>query len=193
MTVDDVGAVPDPDPPGEVRGFDSFYRSEWHAVVALGWTLTGSRSTAEELAQDAFVDAYRRWGRVGGLDRPGAWVRRAVANRAVSHRRHLRVVGAAEPRLVSEARARQEGQPDVDGRIDEVFWAAVRSLPERQAQCVALHYLEDRGVDEIAAVLDCRPATVRVHLHRGRTALARMLAPAEAAPDGSDTNNEEDA
>ena len=189
MTVDERPG-PSGERPAHAVRFEAFYRGEWHPVVALGWSLTGSRATAEELAQDAFLDAYRRWERVGALERPGAWVRRAVANRAVSHRRHLRVVDAGATRLAAEARVRQlAADADAVGGapgLDEGFWAAVRSLPERQAQCVALHYLEDRGVDEIAEVLDCGAATVRVHLHRGRKALARALAsPTDACADAT--------
>ncbi|HEX7136134.1 MAG TPA: sigma-70 family RNA polymerase sigma factor, partial [Iamia sp.] len=154
--------------------FDELYRADWHAVVALGWSLTGSRAVAEELAQDAFLDAYRRWDHVGSLDRPGAWVRRAVANRAVSHRRHLRVVEAGAQRLTTAARVAQDAAaspPDTDPD----FWTAVRALPERQAQTIALHYLEDLGIEDIAVLLAMRASTVRVHLSRGRRALARTL------------------
>lgn len=156
--------------------FDDLYRADWHPVVALGWTLTGSRTTAEELAQDAFLDAYRRWDHVGALERPGAWVRRAVANRAVSHRRHLRVVESARPHLATAARsAHDAAAPGGSDGIDETFWEAVRALPERQAQSVAFHYLEDMAIDDIAALLECRASTVRAHLSRGRRALARTL------------------
>mgnify|MGYP000892259316 CR=1 FL=1 len=190
MTVDEVPGSPAPIPEANrpaAEGFDALYRGDWPAVVALGWTLTGSRSAAEELAQDAFLDAYRRWDHVGGLDRPGAWVRRAVANRAVSHRRHLRVVESGATRLATEARVRADaagaaGGPTADGGIDDEFWAAVRALPERQAQCVALHYLEDVSIEAIDEVLDCRASTVRVHLHRGRKALAAALALARTTP-----------
>lgn len=61
------------------------------------------------------------------------------------------------------------------GEADEAFWMAVRTLPPRQAQCVALHYLEDRSVADIARVLECSENTVKVHLHRGRLALADRL------------------
>jgi RNA polymerase sigma-70 factor (ECF subfamily) len=61
---------------------------------------------------------------------------------------------------------------------DHEFWDAVRALPARQAQAIALHYLEDRPVAEIAEILGCAPATVKVHLHRGRRALADTLVPA---------------
>jgi len=51
----------------------------------------------------------------------------------------------------------------------------VRKLPDRQAQAVALYYLEDCSVAEIALALGCAEATVRVHLHRGRQTLGRAL------------------
>jgi RNA polymerase sigma-70 factor (ECF subfamily) len=167
----------------DAAAFDALYRDEWSGLVALGWSLTGSWAAAEELTQDAFADAYRRWDEVGRLDRPGAWVRRALVNRSGSHHRRRGV----ETRGLARWTARSSVDADTSGSdrtgdqaADQVgdpeFWAAVRALPARQAQCVALHYLEDRPVAEIAEVLGCKPATVKVHLHRGRTALAARLA-----------------
>ncbi len=183
MTTDDVGSREGGG--AEHPGFDDLYRAHWHRVVALGWTLTGSRAAGEELAQDAFLDAYRRWDHVGGLERPGAWVRRAVANRATSHRRHLRVVEAGVVRLATAARTAQSAHDTASAPpdTDPDFWAAVRALPERQAQAIALHYLEDMGIDDIAALLDCRASTVRVHLSRGRRTLARTLPDATSEED----------
>ncbi len=57
----------------------------------------------------------------------------------------------------------------------EDFWAAVRSLPARQSQAIALFYLEDLPVSEIAAVIGCAESTARVHLTRGRRNLAKMM------------------
>ena len=51
----------------------------------------------------------------------------------------------------------------------------MRALPARQAQAVALHYLEDRSLAEIARILGCAEGTVKAHLHRGRRALADAL------------------
>lgn len=176
-------SVADPLDPAEARErFDELYRSEWTGIVALGWSLIGSWASAEELAQDAFADAYRRWDEISRLDRPGAWVRRAVINRSASFHRSR----AAEQRGLERWSARAVTDADATGADrtgdsatdqvgDPAFWAAVRSLPERQMACVALHYLEDRSVAEIAEVLDSRPATVKVHLHRGRLALAQRL------------------
>ena len=56
--------------------FEELYRRDFTAVVGLVYALSGSRHAAEELAQDAFLAAHRAWGRIGGYDDPGAWVRR---------------------------------------------------------------------------------------------------------------------
>jgi RNA polymerase sigma-70 factor (ECF subfamily) len=58
---------------------------------------------------------------------------------------------------------------------DVEFWDAVRSLPRRQSQVIALHYLEDLSVADIADVLEMAPGTVKKHLHDGRHELARRL------------------
>jgi RNA polymerase sigma-70 factor (ECF subfamily) len=151
-------------------GLDELYRREYRAVVALAYGLSGSRGAAEELAQDAFLEAHRAWDRIGGYDDPGAWVRRVVVNRSVSRVRRR----VAEARALTRIGARRELPAELPDGADE-FWRAVRRLPGRQAQVIALHYLEDRPIAEIADVLGISPDTVKVHLHRGRRALAESL------------------
>ena len=151
--------------------FDAFYRREFRAVVGLALALSGSRYQAEELAQEAFLAAHRKWETVGRYEQPGAWVRRVVANMSVSlYRRTVR-----EARAVARLKLlRQEPLPEMDPR-DAEFWKAVRSLPKRQAQVLALRYLEDRSTADIAGILGCAEATVRVHDHKGRRELAKRL------------------
>lgn len=168
---------------GGAVGFEDLYRGEWAGIVALGWSLTGSWAVAEELAQDAFADAHRRWHEVGRLDRPGAWVRRAVINRSASVARRRAVERRGTERLAGRVAADADGESTdrtgdavVDRVDDPAFWAAVRSLPDQQAACIALHYLEDRSLEEIAGIVGCRAGTVKAHLHRGRRALAERLA-----------------
>lgn len=185
--------------PGAVpAAFDDVYRAEWHGLVGLGWSLTGSWAVAEELAQDAFADAYRRWDEVSTLDRPGAWVRRAVVNRAASLGRRRSVERRGVVRLTAQAGADGDGphedrtgEAGADGVADPAFWAAVRAVPDRQRACIALHYLEDRSVREIAEIVGCSAATVKVHLHRGRLALASRLARLDERPTHSPTEEVE--
>jgi RNA polymerase sigma-70 factor (ECF subfamily) len=149
--------------------FEAFYRRELPGLVALACALSGS-ACAEDIAQDAMLAAYRRWDDVAHLDIPAAWVRRVCANRALSTLRRRSVEARAMLRLGSR---RQDVEPMAADH--ETFWTEVRKLPRRQAQVVALHYVYDLGVAEIAKTIGCAEGTVKVHLFRGRAALSERL------------------
>ena len=74
--------------------FDTFYAQTARRMLSVAYSLTGSWGDAEDLVQEAFVAAHRRWGAVGSFDDPAAWVRRVVTNRAVAR---LRAVAAMRP------------------------------------------------------------------------------------------------
>jgi RNA polymerase sigma-70 factor (ECF subfamily) len=156
-----------------VEPFERFYEREFRSVVGLAYALSGSRGASEDLAQEAFIAAHRNWDKVGGYDKPEAWVRRVVSNLSVSRFRKranelktlTRLAGFGDERSML---------PDLPSEAEE-FWSHVRKLPKRQSQVIALHYLEDRPVNEIAEILECAPNTVKVHLHKGRQKLADRL------------------
>lgn len=150
--------------------FDDLYRREFAAVVALAYVLSGSRTAAEELAQDAFLATHRRWDDISGYDDPAAWVRRVCVNRSVSLVRRRVSEAKAMARLASRRVLPKELPPD-----SEDFWQAVRGLPRRQAQVVALHYLDDLSIAAVATVLQCAEGTVKAHLWRARQTLAVEL------------------
>ena len=149
--------------------FDAFFRREMPALVAFARVLSGSAS-ADDIAQEAMLAAYRQWEDVSRLDVPAAWVRRVCANRSVSTFRRRTGEARALLRLGSR---REEHQPLAQEH--EEFWSEVRQLSRRQAQVVALHYMYDLGVADIAATLGCAEGTVKVHLSRGRAALAARI------------------
>ena len=154
-----------------LESFESFYRREFCRLVAFVLALSGSRAAAEDLAQEALMVAHAQWERVSVMDRPDAWVRRVASNMAVSQYRRRKAELKAVTRLAGHRqRVIEPMEPQ-----DEQFWRAVRSLSKNQATAVTLHYLEDRAVNDIAEVLDCSPSTAKVHLHRGRKALAEKL------------------
>lgn len=152
------------------RSFDEFYRSEYAGVVRLAFALTGRREVAEELAQEGFIAAHRRWDTVSGYDSPARWVRRVVSNGCVSIARRRLV----EVRLLARLGRERPQEPAIAAPSAEL-WAMVRQLPRRQAQVVALAFLEDRSVHDIAELIGCGEESVRTHLRRGRQALGRRL------------------
>lgn len=151
--------------------FDDFYRSNYAPVVRLAYSLCGSMQIAEELAQDAFVSAHRRWSRIRAFDRPDLWVRRVVINRSISYRRRQ----VSERRAIAKVRARRVVAASDPVVSDEAVWQALRELSPRQAEVLALFYVEDRPLSDVAAILGLGTETVKTHLKRGRLALAERL------------------
>lgn len=153
------------------RGFEAFYEQQYGSVVALAYAVSGSWAVAEEVAQEAFLRAYRDWDRVGGFEFPDRWVRRVAVNLARSVWRRVRAEARAMARLSGRA-----ADPTWDIDVPAVrFWEQVRSLPRRQAQVVALHYLEDRSIADIADLLGISEGAVKGSLHKGRRSLAAKL------------------
>jgi RNA polymerase sigma-70 factor, ECF subfamily len=153
--------------------FEAFYAEHLTTTLAVLLALRGPRVAAEELVQEAFVRAYRRWDEVGAMARPDLWVQRVALNLASSQLRRLAAEGRA---LVRSAERRAETAETSDFEAAEGFWHLVRRLPPRQARVVALHYAGDRSVAEIAEVLGVAEGTVKAHLHKARTRLTELLA-----------------
>ena len=151
--------------------FDAFYRANLASVVGVVYALCGSRWAAEDLAHDSFVATYRNWDKVRDYDRPDAFVRRVAINLARSRARRVGAEARALARYVSGR------GPAVQALLasQEEFWSAVRRLPRRQAEVVALRCLEEATDAEIAAILGCSESTVRVHAHQARKTLALAL------------------
>ena len=135
--------------------FPAFYRREYPKMVAIAAAVSGSRSIAEDLAQEAMLRAHRHWDRVAVYQRPGAWVRRVTINLSLSATKRA---SAEMRRLLRVAERPTLPEPDA---ADDRVWQAVAGLPGKQRAAIALHYLEDRPVDEIADILEVAAATAR--------------------------------
>jgi len=151
--------------------FDDFYRSNYRTVVAFAYSLCRRWPMAEEVAQEAFVAAHRNWQTIGSYELPVGWVRRVAANHCASHVRRRVAEAKATVRSLSGRRQHSEAPEPPD----DALWAAVNNLPSRQAEIITLHYVGGHPLHEISELLGLAPSTVRVHMHRARSALAARL------------------
>lgn len=152
-------------------GFDAVYRTHYAEFVRVVVAITADRHVAEEVVQEAFLTAQRRWSRISEYDRPELWVRRVAINRALSWRRRL----SAEARAVLRFRARP-AEPLVEPEpVVAPIWRHVRELPRRQAAIVALVYVQDMTIEEAAEALGIATPTAKTHLQRARRRLAEKL------------------
>jgi RNA polymerase sigma-70 factor (ECF subfamily) len=155
--------------------FETFFRREYKPMVALAAAVSGSPEGAEDIAQEAMVRARRHWDRIRSYDKPGTWVRRVTINLAISSRRRLALEARARLAWWERRDPTDDQQHQQPPAFDPDLLGALRALSPQQRAAISLHYLEDRSTSDIADLLGCSESTARVHLHRGRLALAQHL------------------
>jgi len=142
------------------------YRKEFTNVARTIHLIVHDMDRAEDITQEAFLQLHLHWSRIADYDRPDAWVRRVAIRLAMRGSRRDSLWAAVRGLLLPQAPAPESSMDVAD---------AVRRLPRGQRAAIALHYYEDRPVAEIATLMGCAEATVKVHLHRGRKRLAELL------------------
>lgn len=158
------------DEPSSRTRFDVVYARNYDRILRVVYALSGDWQTAEEATQEAFIKAMRRWDTVGDYDQPDAWIRKVAINMTRSRFRRLTREVKALSRLASNSRDSIE-HPEMNADAAR-FWNAVRGLPRRQAEAIALHYADDLTVVKVAQVMGCAEGTVKAHLHAARQRLA---------------------
>ena len=173
---------------GDRDAFRHIVEREGTSVVSACARVLGDRSEAEDVAQEAFVIAYRSLGTWRGEGSLGAWLSRIAVRLAVRRASQRKQVVwldplAADADLPGRERFRTAGRHDaVDPahtilrtERDARLRAAVASLDEPYREVVALRFFAERSLNEIAEATDRPLGTVKTHLHRGLARLRRSL------------------
>ena len=149
--------------------FDAYVKARGPALLRFSYLVTGDRVECADLVQDALERAWPRWDALVARGAHEAYVRRSIANGAISRWRKLnRLVSVAEP-------ASMQAMPGGESADTRAAWELCAELPPVQRIAVVLRFYEDLSYVEIAAVLDCAEATARSHVHRALTALRGRL------------------
>ena len=158
----------EPPPPDSYWSLHEVFDASYRRLVVQLYGVVGNAGEAEDLVQEAFVRASASGGRFLRVDNPEAWLRRTAINLHRNRWRKLRNFSKIRPQL--------ETRSDLPG-LDEhlVVVDGLRRLPEPQREVLALHYLADLPVAEIAVVLGVPEGTVKSRLMRAREALASQL------------------
>ena len=147
-------------------GFDELFSVEYPRLVrALGATY----GDAGDAVQEAFVQAYTRWHRIGRLDDPAGWIRRVAINRLLNTRRSQ----GRRDKAVTALSHQPANTTDLESQLD--LRAAVQQLPPQQRMIITLHYGGGYPIQDIADAMNIAPGTVKYHLHAGREQLRGML------------------
>jgi len=142
--------------------FDSFYSENFDRIHRAMTLRFRDPSFAEEITQEAFYRALKRWPKVAKLDHPEAWTMIVALNRGrdLARRKSRQVVKTA---LRVEA---NEG--DLEGSLveDRIFISdLLTGMSERQRQALLLRYIIQLTIPEIAVAMGCAEGTVKSTLH----------------------------
>jgi len=161
---------------GSRDAFGELLRRHEHKVRAMLLRLCGDRTLADDLAQEAFLRAYRG---LVGFERRAAfstWLYRIAYNAYLSHSGRKNTAAKVEAGLRQQHAAVWTHAPvDAPSDLRQDLELAIAELPERYRVVVLLYYCEGVNYPEIAEILELPVGTVKTHLHRAKRALRERL------------------
>ena len=160
---------------GDRKAFDLLVRRWGKKLLAHAWRLTGDVELAREAAQDGWIEIVRGLGGLRDERAFPAWAYQIVTRRCarrigrVRRDRDLAAAAAVEPMI--EAESPEAADPGGAARLR----TALAALPQAQRAAVALFYLEDMSVAEVAIALNVPAGTVKTRLMHARRTLRAVL------------------
>jgi len=151
----------------------ALFRTEGIRLVSLARLFVDDRTAAEDLVQEAFIRLARNAYRIRDEERAAAYLRSIVINLARDHNRRGLVSFRHRPPAAPDARSAEEHAAETEGRQEVV--EALRALPRRQRDCVALRYYLELSIPDIAETLGVSVNSVKTHLQRGLRSMAQTL------------------
>lgn len=160
------------DRPGrrDEQAFSRIVEAEHQRAFRLACLLAANRDAAEDAVAEAFARTFPRW-QAGKVEQVGPYLRQAVHNEVKNQWRATRRRGHHE----EHRRGDHRGAATPAGRITarHALLDLLDRLPPRQRAAIVLRYYADCSEADTAAVLGCRPGTVKSLVARGLTTLRR--------------------
>src|SRR5258706_14755382 len=188
MKLSDDAAVQPPPPAGDRNAeFTRFMRKYQDMVYSVAVRLSGNDAQAEDIAQEVFLRAHRRFEDLKENPRAAGWLKTVATNLPFTPLSRYRKRWVFFSQLQSQDEdgdAPEHEFPSTDPVTEEVqdderhefVEAALRALPEHQRVPLVLFHFEEMPYEEIATKLRVSLPKVKTDIHRARLALAGILA-----------------
>jgi len=149
------------------------YRSHYNQLVRLSVLLVHDVQTAEEVVQESFEAMHQAWKRLRDSEKALQYLRQTVVNKSRSVLRHRKVVDLHAPKPAPDEPSAEQAALAILER--SAVAAALRSLPERQREAIALRYYADFSEADIAKAMGISRGAVKSHTARAMAALKSIL------------------
>ena len=158
---------------GDAGAFAELVRTHQGSVFSIGYRMLNRRDAAEDLAQDVFLQLYRKLEHIESLEHLGFWLRRVAANLAIDW---LRRLPHTTTQPLEEGEAVAAPQKDDDMLMSRQLDKLLGELSPAARAVMLLRYQEDLDVAEVGTALDMPVNTVKSHIKRSLTQLrSRMI------------------
>lgn len=161
---------------GSADGFEDWAGNHWSQLLGVARIIAGEHATAEDVLQDALVDIYSRWSKVRGFENLMGYATTVMSSKMANRRR---TAWARRVRVTEEMQTFEHPVPSGSSSSDDYLDVveALQGLNARQREVVAMHYLLDMPVAQIAEQLGRPVGSITSDLTRGRKALREILSP----------------
>ena len=160
-----IPSLPKTSPSGDaLPSFAAAIDAHKAMVYSIAWHFLHDRATAEELAQDVFLQLHKNWASIQSPAHLLFWLRKTATHRAID--------AARKRKAKAEITLDDADEPTVLERVHDSLLSSylnrmVGTLPDNQRSAILLRYQEDMEMDEIAKVLEMNVSTVKTHISRG--------------------------
>lgn len=168
---------------GDVEAFEGIVRRWQGPLVNLAWRFCRERSTAEDMAQEAFLRAFRKLDRWREDAKFSTWLFALALN---VYRSRMRRAPLPEVPIASDREPSAAGSPAdriLREQTGEVVRRTVARLPAKYRDALVLVYFGEMDVAGAAETLGVPEGTLKARLHRGRAMLRKRLGGVLAAPE----------
>jgi RNA polymerase sigma-70 factor (ECF subfamily) len=169
---------------GDDGAFDLLIERHLGSIQRLCWSMLSDRSDAEDAAQETFVRAYRCLTRYDTERAFGPWLRGIATKVCLQTLRKRGRTSGREVSLEDSYRDPPAPEPREASPLATKAVEALRTLTDTYRVPLALFYLEDASVAEVADALGISQGAARVRLHRGREQIREILLAERGTDDG---------
>ena len=172
---------------GDKRAFDLLINKYQHRIISLVGRYVSDPAEAMDVAQEAFIKAYRAIDRFRGDSAFYTWLYRIAINTAknwlVARKRRppsTDIDAADAEQYDIESRLKEQGTPENELLREEIkntVFSAIADLPDDLRTAIMLRELEGMSYEDIAVTMDCPIGTVRSRIFRAREAIDEKLRP----------------
>jgi RNA polymerase sigma-70 factor (ECF subfamily) len=163
---------------GNMQAFEELYQRHNRRVYSLCLRMTQNVSEAEDLAQEAFIQLFRKIGSFRGESAFTTWLHRLTVNQVLMHfrKRSVKLEHTTEEGETPIQIVRGTENPNAMPVVDRIALdKAIAQLPPGYRTVFVLHDVEGHEHEEIARMLGCSVGTSKSQLHKARMKLRKLL------------------